>query len=309
MEPWTGDSGEKSAQQVSGVRGDLRPARPRALRRRRRSRPRGARADRARGRRRAPDRAGATVSTPGRPRRRHSGTGPSAAHTGGGDLAARMNSLRAGVLGANDGIVSVAAVVVGVAGASAQISHIVTAGAAALIGGAISMAVGEYVSVSSQRDTERALIAHQRQALSTSPEAQLARLKEAYRAKGLSDATAQQVAGELTAQDPLAAHLEAEYAISAEQVVSPWTAALSSGTAFVIGAVLPMAAILLPPPEWRVTVTFITVLLALAVTGAGAARIGGAPPLRAMARTVLGGALALTATWAAGTLLDSTGVV
>ncbi|MCR2791627.1 VIT family protein [Microbacterium sp. zg.Y625] len=238
-----------------------------------------------------------------------SGTNGGAAKSGGSALASRLNRLRAGVLGANDGIVSVAAVVVGVAGANAQSSHVITAGAAALIGGAISMAVGEYVSVSSQRDTERALIEQEKRELRDIPDDELEQLTTVYRNRGLSDATARQVAQELTEQDALGSHLEAEYAISREGVVSPWAAAFTSGIAFVLGAILPMAAILLPPAAWRVPVTFITVLIALAITGAVAARMSGAPALRAMTRTVVGGALALGATWAVGLLLDSTGVV
>jgi len=238
-----------------------------------------------------------------------SGADGGGAKTGGGALASRLNRLRAGVLGANDGIVSVAAVVVGVAGANAQSSHVITAGAAALIGGAISMAVGEYVSVSSQSDTERALTEQEKHELRDTPEDELQQLTAVYRDRGLSESTARQVARELTDHDPLGSHLEAEYAISREGVVSPWAAAFTSGIAFVLGSILPMAAILLPPAAWRVPVTFITVLIALAITGAVAARISGAPALRAMTRTVVGGALALGATWAVGLLLDSTGVV
>lgn len=224
-------------------------------------------------------------------------------------LAERLNWLRAGVLGANDGIVSVAAVVVGVAGATSAVGPILTAGAAALIGGAISMALGEYVSVSSQRDTQHALIAKERAELAATPEEELDELAGLYRDKGLSDATARRVAEELTAHDALAAHLDAELQITEGDVVSPWHAAFASGVSFVSGSILPMAAILLPPPEWRVPITFLAVLIALAVTGAVAARIGGAAPGRAMIRTVIGGALALAATFIVGTLLDSSGVV
>ncbi len=223
-------------------------------------------------------------------------------------LAQRLNWLRAGVLGANDGIVSVAAVVVGVAGATADTSPILLAGVAALVGGAISMALGEYVSVSSQRDTERALIAKEKKELRDLPEEELDELAELYRAKGLSAVTAKQVAKELTAHDALAAHLDAELNIDEDDVVSPWHAALASAVAFTIGALLPMAAILLPPQDWRIPVTFVAVLVALAITGAVAAHIGGASRLRAMIRTVIGGALALVATYGIGTLLGTTGI-
>jgi vacuolar iron transporter family protein len=223
-------------------------------------------------------------------------------------LAQRLNWLRAGVLGANDGIVSVAAVVVGVAGATHDTGAILLAGTAALVGGAISMALGEYVSVSSQRDTERALIAKEKRELRDMPDEELAELAGLYRAKGLSEATARQVAKELTAHDALAAHLDAELNIDEDDVVSPWYAAIASAVAFTVGALLPMAAILLPPESWRVPITFVAVLIALAITGAVAAHIGGASRPRAVVRTVVGGALALAATYGIGTLLGTTGI-
>lgn len=223
--------------------------------------------------------------------------------------AQRLNWLRAGVLGANDGIVSVAAVVVGVAGATTDVAPIVIAGVAALAGGAISMALGEYVSVSSQRDSEHALIAKERAELRDEPEAELEELAGLYRDKGLSEATARQVAEELTAHDALAAHLSAELNIDQDDVVSPWNAAFASAVAFTLGAILPMAAILLPPEAWRVPVTFVSVLVALAITGGVAAWIGGSSRIRAIVRTVVGGALALVVTYGIGILLDTSGIV
>ncbi|MFD1714801.1 VIT family protein [Amnibacterium flavum] len=232
------------------------------------------------------------------------------AHEPHGDgIAGRLNWLRAGVLGANDGIVSVAAIVVGVAGATSEIAPILTAGTAGLVGGAISMALGEYVSVSSQRDSQRALIAKERQELAELPDQELQELAGLYEAKGLTPETAKQVATELTAHDALSAHLEAELGINEADVVSPWQAAGASALAFFIGAVLPMLAILLPPPEVRVPVTFAAVLLALAATGALSARIGGSPALRPTLRVVIGGAIALAATFLIGTLLGTSGVV
>jgi VIT1/CCC1 family predicted Fe2+/Mn2+ transporter len=227
----------------------------------------------------------------------------------GSGIAARLNWLRAGVLGANDGIVSVAAIVVGVAGATSDIAPILTAGAAGLVGGAISMALGEYVSVSSQRDTQRALIAKERRELADLPGEELAELAELYRSKGLTAATAARVAEELTAHDALAAHLEAELGIVETDVVSPWQAAGASALAFTIGAILPLIAILLPPEPARVPVTFAAVLVALALTGALSARIGGSPWLRPTVRVVVGGAIALAATFLIGTLLGTSGVV
>lgn len=227
----------------------------------------------------------------------------------GDGLTGRLNWLRAGVLGANDGIVSVAAIVVGVAGATSSVAPILTAGAAGLVGGAISMALGEYVSVSSQRDSQRALIAKERHELATMPDEELSELAALYREKGLSAGTAEQVARELTEHDALSAHLEAELGINEADVVSPWQAAGASALAFFIGALLPMLAILLPPAGARVPVTFAAVLVALALTGALSARIGGSPWLRPTVRVVVGGAIALAATFLIGTLLGTTGLV
>jgi VIT1/CCC1 family predicted Fe2+/Mn2+ transporter len=229
------------------------------------------------------------------------------AHSGG--VGQRLNWLRAGVLGANDGIVSVASLVVGVAGATTDTPALLVAGIAGLVGGAISMALGEYVSVSSQRDSERALIAKETRELRDMPDEELDELTALYRARGLSDATARQVATELTAHDALAAHLEVELHIDQDDLVSPWQAALSSAIAFTLGALLPLVTILLLPPALKVPLTFVAVLIALALTGTISAHLGGSGKLRATVRLVVGGALALIATWAIGTLLGTTGVV
>ena len=217
-------------------------------------------------------------------------------------LAQRLNWLRAGVLGANDGIVSTAAVVVGVAGATSEIAPVFVAGLAALVGGAISMALGEYVSVSSQRDSEHALIQKERRELAEDPDAEFTELVGLYEARGLSRDTATRVATELTASDALKAHLSVELNIDADDVVSPWAAAIASAVAFTVGAILPMLTILLAPVEVRVPLTFVAVLLALALTGYLAAWIGGARRGRAILRTVIGGALALGATYGVGAL-------
>ncbi|MEO7122413.1 MAG: VIT family protein [Lacisediminihabitans sp.] len=224
-------------------------------------------------------------------------------------LAQRLNWLRAGVLGANDGIVSVAAVAVGVAGAISSIAPIVTAGVAALVGGAISMALGEYVSVSSQRDSEHALIAKERRELEEMPEEELLELTGLYEAKGLRPETALQVAKELTEHDALAAHLSAELGIDQNDVVSPWHAAFASAVAFIIGGVLPMIPMLLLPATSRVPVTFVVVLVALAITGWIAAYIGGSSRWKATVRVVIGGALALIATFTIGALLGTSGIL
>jgi VIT1/CCC1 family predicted Fe2+/Mn2+ transporter len=220
-------------------------------------------------------------------------------------IAQRLNWLRAGVLGANDGIVSTAAVAVGVASATSAVLPIMLAGVAALVGGAISMALGEYVSVSSQRDSERALIRKETAELATDPAAELDELAGLYEAQGLRPETARRVAVELTERDALKAHLAMELNIDQEDVVSPWAAALASAVAFTVGALLPLATILLLPAAWRIPATFVAVLAALAITGYVAAWIGGAPRGRAVTRTVIGGALALGATFLVGSLFDT----
>ena len=232
---------------------------------------------------------------------------PGEAHSNG--LGQRLNWLRAGVLGANDGIVSIASLVVGVAGVTTATPALLTAGIAGLVGGAISMALGEYVSVSSQRDTERALIAKETRELAELPDEELEELTDMYRRRGLTDATARQVATELTQHDALSAHLEVELGINQHDLVNPWHAAISSAIAFTLGAILPLLAILLPPPEWRIPITFTAVLIALAITGAVSAQLGGAAKSRAILRLVVGGGLALVVTWLIGTLLGTTGIV
>jgi VIT1/CCC1 family predicted Fe2+/Mn2+ transporter len=226
-----------------------------------------------------------------------------------GAVSQRLNWLRAGVLGANDGIVSVASLVVGVAGATTETPALLVAGVAGLVGGAISMALGEYVSVSSQRDSERALIEKETRELREMPDEELDELTELYRARGLSEQTARQVAVELTAHDALAAHLEVELHIDQDDLVSPWQAALSSAVAFTLGALLPLLTILLLPDAWKIPLTFVAVLVALALTGTVSAHLGGSGKLRATLRLVIGGGLALAVTWAIGTLLGTSGVV
>ncbi|TIH36166.1 VIT1/CCC1 transporter family protein [Subtercola vilae] len=226
-----------------------------------------------------------------------------------GGLSGRLNWLRAGVLGANDGIVSVAAIVVGVAGASSAAPVILAAGSAALVGGAISMALGEYVSVSTQRDSQHALIEKERAELRDDPDGELEELAGLYEGRGLSAQTAKQVAVELTNKDALKAHLAMELNIDESDVVSPWSAAGASALSFLIGGVLPLLAILLPPEPLRVPVTFVVVLIALAATGVTGAILGGARVLRGTLRVVIGGALALLATFAIGSALGTSGVV
>lgn len=230
-------------------------------------------------------------------------THPDEPHEGG--LAGRLNWLRAGVLGANDGIVSVAGIVVGVAGATNSRGPIFTAGLAGLVAGAVSMSLGEYVSVSTQRDTETALVAKERRELEETPDEELAELTALYAAKGLSAATAATVAAELTAHDALSAHLDVELNIDQDDLASPVQAAAASALSFTIGAALPLVAILLPPAAWRLPVTVVAVLIALALTGAVAARIGGAAARRPVIRVLIGGAAGLAITYAIGHLFGA----
>jgi VIT1/CCC1 family predicted Fe2+/Mn2+ transporter len=214
-----------------------------------------------------------------------------------------LNWLRAGVLGADDGIVSIAGLVVGVAGASATRSVVLAAGMAGLVAGAVSMALGEYVSVSSQRDTERSLLTQEGRELADAPDLELAELAELYRAKGLSEETAQRVAEELTACCAYSAHVDAELGINPDALTSPWNAALASAISFSAGALFPLAAILLPPAAIRVPVTFGVVVVALGLTAVVSARLGGARRSRAVARMVAGGTIAMAVTFGIGHLV------
>ena len=225
-----------------------------------------------------------------------------------GGISLRLNWLRAGVLGANDGIVSTAGLVVGVAGATASRGAIYTAGISGLVAGAVAMALGEFVSVSSQRDTERALLDKERHELAQDPAAELAELAAIYEAKGMSAATARTVAAELTEHDAFGAHVEAELRLDPEALTSPHAASIASGISFSAGAALPLLAILLTPAAVRVPVTFVVVLLSLAMTGALSATLGGASPRRAVIRIVVGGALGMLITYLVGRTFGAAGV-
>lgn len=222
-----------------------------------------------------------------------------------GSVVSKLNWLRAGVLGANDGIVSTAGIVVGVAAATVERGPILTAGIAGLTAGAVSMALGEYVSVSTQRDTEQAVLTKERQELHDDPATELDELAALLEGKGLSPATARTAAEELTDHDSFAAHADVELGIDPVQLTNPWQAALSSSLSFTAGALLPLIAILAPPTAWRIPVTAIAVLLALVVTGAVSAGLGGAPRGRAVVRNVIGGGLALAITFAIGHLVGA----
>ena len=215
----------------------------------------------------------------------------------------RLNWLRAAVLGANDGIVSTAGLVVGVAGATSDRNAILVAGVAGLAAGALSMGAGEYVSVSTQRDSEHALLEKERRELLEDPEEELAELAHIYVGKGLSEELALRVARELTEHDALGAHAEAELGIDPEDLTNPWTAAWASMLSFTVGALLPLLTIVLVVADLRVPVTVVAVVLALALTGWASARFGYGPAKQAVLRNMGGGLFAMLVTYGIGALV------
>lgn len=212
----------------------------------------------------------------------------------------KLNGLRAAVLGANDGVVSTAGLIFGVAGATNNTGAIFTAGLAGLIAGAISMAVGEYVSVSTQRDAERAFIEREKKLLREDPDGQLADLAAFYEAKGVSTKTARQFAKELTANDPIKAHLEAELQLDEDDLTNPVTAAVSSFFSFTGGALIPLLAAVLSPDHYRIAITLVAVVLGLFITGYYSAKFGGAKKSAAVRRVIIGGLIAMAVTYAIG---------
>jgi VIT1/CCC1 family predicted Fe2+/Mn2+ transporter len=218
----------------------------------------------------------------------------------GDHVGTRLNWLRAAVLGANDGIVSTAGVVMGVAGATDDSGTILIAGIAALTAGALSMATGEYVSVSTQRDSERAILELEAAELRQMPQTEERELAKMYVDKGLSPDTAKQVARELTEHDALRAHADIEFGIDPDNLTNPWQAAWASMLAFTIGALLPLLIVAFVPSGARVLLTVLSVVAALALTGFVSARIGLSPRLPAVVRNVSGGLLAMGVTYAIG---------
>lgn len=216
----------------------------------------------------------------------------------------RAGWLRAAVLGANDGIVSVAGLVVGVAAGGVGHGAILAAGVAGTVAGAMSMAAGEYVSVQSQADTERADIDAERRELSEEPEAELEELARIYRHRGLEPALARQVAEQLTDHDALGAHARDELGLSESLRARPVQAALASAAAFCAGAALPLAAILLAPPSHTSAVVMSSTVAGLLLSGALAAWAGGAPILRGALRVAFWGVLAMAAAHGIGSLFD-----
>lgn len=214
----------------------------------------------------------------------------------------RTGWLRAAVLGANDGIISVSSLIIGVAAATPEPGAIMVAGVAALIAGAMSMAAGEYISVSSQRDSEQADIRREQQALEDTPEAEQDELAALYRGRGLSAATAAAVARELTALDPLAAHIKDELGLSDQLAARPLQAALASGVTFSVAAAVPLVAAWLAPAGTIVLAVVSVSIIALAILGALGAKAGAAPLVPAMLRVVGWGAFAMAITAAVGWL-------
>jgi VIT1/CCC1 family predicted Fe2+/Mn2+ transporter len=217
-----------------------------------------------------------------------------------GRILSTLNWLRAGVLGANDGIVSTAAIIFGVAGASATHASVMLAGIAAVAAGAMSMAVGEYVSVSTQRDLEKAELEREKIELARDPERQLANLAQLFEQRGVAPKVAAEVAKEMSEKDALSVHARAELGIDPENVTNPWAAALASMISFLIGGAIPIAALLLSPRAIEIWVAGAAVLIAMALTGFASARLGRMPVVRSILRNVVGGMLALAITYGVG---------
>lgn len=215
----------------------------------------------------------------------------------------RSNWLRAGVLGANDGLISTAALLMGMTAAEPEAKTLLLTGCAALVAGAVSMAAGEYVSVSSQSDTEQADLAVERQALAAFPEDELQELARIYQARGLSPELAQEVARQLSAHDALSAHARDEIGLSETAAANPLQAALASAASFCGGAVLPVLVVWLLPSAYLTVALASSTLIGLAALGAVSAKLGGAPVMRAVWRVVLWGVAAMAASFGIGHLM------
>ena len=220
-------------------------------------------------------------------------------------LVSRVGWLRAAVLGANDGIVSTASLIVGVAAANASASNVLVAGVAGLVAGAMSMAAGEYVSVSSQSDTEQADLAREKGELATQPDFERQELAQIYVKRGVEPTLALQVAGQLMAKDALGAHARDEFGISEVTTARPIQAALTSAAAFSVGAAMPLAMVLVSPAAWLAATVSVASLLFLAVLGAIGAKAGGANVLRATVRVTFWGALAMALTAGIGAVVGT----
>ena len=232
-------------------------------------------------------------------------TTPAASVAREGHLSGRAAWLRAGVLGANDGLISTASLMVGVAAAHSTRAAILVAGFAGLTAGALSMAAGEYVSVSSQRDSERADVELERRELVASPVAERAELAQIYRDRGLSAALAEQVADELSQLDQVAVHARDELGIDLNELARPVQAAVVSAVSFLLGAIVPVLVVLVSSARLRVPLTIAVTLVSLVVLGSVGARLGGASRRRGAVRVLIGGALALLISLAIGRVTGS----
>jgi vacuolar iron transporter family protein len=220
-------------------------------------------------------------------------------------LSYRSNWLRAAVLGANDGILSTSSLILGVAGSGASGNAVITAGAAGLVAGALSMAAGEYVSVSSQRDTENADVSLESLELEQNPDGELRELAAIYEQRGLAPSLALQVAEALTTRDALAAHVRDELGLEDDRRARPLQAAGSSALAFASGAILPLLAAVVISGSLRALVVVVVTLIALAALGLTGARLGGADQVRATARVTVWGAVAMAVTYGIGAVVGS----
>ncbi len=215
----------------------------------------------------------------------------------------RLNALRAAVLGANDGIVSTAGIVMGVAGATSDRTALLIAGVAGLVAGAMSMGTGEYVSVSTQRDSEKSILRLEAKELEAMPETEERELAAMYEEKGLDPDLARKVAAQLTKHDALGAHADVEFGIDPDDLTNPWHAAWASMISFTLGALLPLLCVVLAPASARIVVTVVAVVIALALTGFVSARLSLSPRVRAMLRNMAGGLLAMGVTYLIGSLV------
>jgi VIT1/CCC1 family predicted Fe2+/Mn2+ transporter len=224
------------------------------------------------------------------------------------NLNKKENRLRAAVLGANDGIVSIAGLVIGVAEAAQSKSAILTAGLAGIIAGAMSMAVGEYISVSTQRDTEESLLNEEKLDLKNHPKEELDDLVSIYKAEGLDLKTANSVAKELTKADALAVHADVDLHIDPKHLTNPWVSMIASASSFIVGSLIPLVAIMLPVGDFSVPVTFGAVVVALAIAGVLSARASGSNIRKSTIRVIVGGMIAMSVTYIIGNIFHTTGL-
>jgi VIT1/CCC1 family predicted Fe2+/Mn2+ transporter len=219
-----------------------------------------------------------------------------------GRILSTLNWLRAGVLGANDGIVSTAAIIFGVAGASASHATVMLAGIASVAAGALSMAAGEYVSVSTQRDLEEAELNRQRADLASNPDRELGILTRLFEQRGVEPKLAAEVSRQMSDKDALAVHARAELGIDPDNITNPWSAAAASMVSFIVGGAVPIGAMLLSPRAIEIWVAGAAVVIAMALTGAVSARLGRIPLLPSIVRNIAGGLIAMAVTYGVGNL-------